>query len=65
MEKGLKVKIIIILAGILCLVFFLGSIVVQNLPEKSDQKTKSKKEAVFDGISSYVLGSAYGSCGSY
>ena len=50
MEKGLKVKIIIILAGILCLIFFLGSIVVQNLPEKSDQKTKSKKEAVFDGI---------------
>ena len=50
--KKSKAKIVFIIAGILCLVFFLGSIVVQNLPEKSDQKTKSKKEAVFDGISS-------------
>ena len=63
MEKGLKVKIIIILAGILCLTFFLGSIVVQNLSEKSSQK--KKQDVVFDGISSADMINAYGSCGMY
>ncbi len=63
MKKGLKVKLIIVLTGSICLLFLLGSIVTQNLPEKSVQKNKN--EAAFNEISSYMLGSAYGSRGMY
>lgn len=42
--KKSKAKIVLIAAGILCVVFLLGSIIVQNLPEKSERKTKTKKE---------------------
>ena len=48
MKKGLKVKLIIVLTGSICLLFLLGSIVTQNLPEKSVQKNKN--EAAFNEI---------------
>ena len=69
--KKSKAKIVLIVAGILCAAFLLGSIVVQNLPEKSDQKIKTEtktnvtKEKIFNGVSSYSMGNAYGSCGMY
>ena len=36
--KKSKAKIVLIAAGILCLAFLVGSIVVQNLPEGFGQK---------------------------
>ncbi len=65
MKQRARVKIFVLLAGILCLAFLVGSIVVQNLPEGFSQKSKEKKETAFDGISSYVMGAAYGSSGEY
>ena len=65
MKQRARVKIFVLLAGILCLAFLVGSIVVQNLPEGFSQKSKEKKETAFDGISSYVMGAAYESSGEY
>ena len=63
--KKSKAKIVLIAAGILCVVFLLGSIIVQNLPEKSERKTKTKKETAFNEKSAYVMGNGYGSRGVY
>lgn len=63
--KKSKAKIVLIAAGILCVVFLLGSIIVQNLPEKSERKTKTKKETAFNEKSAYVMGNGYGSRGAY
>ena len=56
--KKSKAKIVLIAAGILCVVFLLGSIIVQNLPEKSERKTKTKKETALiwrmETVSSFV-----------
>ena len=63
--KKSKAKAGLIAAGILCVVFLLGSIIVQNLPEKSERKTKTKKEVAFNEKSAYIMENGYGSRGAY
>lgn len=74
--KRSNVKKGIIAAVVLCLVFLLGAVVVQNMPDRQTKRStkqtgtgkendSSESQHSFRGLSTYIMGEAYGSCGMY
>ena len=74
--KRSNVKKGIIAAVVLCLVFLLGAVVVQNMPDRRTKRStkqtgtgkendSSESQHSFSGLSTYIMGEAYGSCGMY